>query len=661
MFTRTNLGARVMRYATGNLITAICVFALCAAASIAQPADQLTTGTHFRVGFIHPDLAAGEPLSDSSYCLLLHADEPATVSVGNSIVRVLPGQPMVVRLPQTDVVELTSNRPITVSSFQDLLGNGEQSWHLPTSAWGREYRTFAWWTDRHGLDSVSLKYSTAKRLVIADEDDTRVTAQTLNGSRDTTLNAGEHWLVSEALNTEMLRDLRSDPTGLLVSADKPIGVISGHAKAAILAYPDGLPMKGPYARTANRCRGNLQDAMYPTSMAGTEFVTVPIVYTPTRERGLDLLNQGIGDDRGDVIRFIALTDSTVIMRASSDGSMLTDTVIARGQVYTVNRVEWPTVWRTSKPTLAAHYGKSYGHITSQATLPEDDPTTDAGMPLLMTVPPLDRWISRTTIRARKDMFNVLAFAVRTSDVSSLRINARPITSIARPTSIPGSVYSVMTAIIPEGTFSVTADSGKRFACWTYGSLDGFQLGKIYGSVAGVDVRRPCLDSIHLSYMQDKATGLITVSTEMVWPQDTCSRLSMLYVDSTADDATWQRNGPVLLIQPPKLQAPFSCAAIAVSSSGRRDTLYVISGGTHADDGNQLSTTPAISPQPVSEAALLTGLSRCQGQQILVFSAQGAQVMSAAVVSDTMTLPTTALVPGLYLISIGTYKMLFVKM
>jgi hypothetical protein len=36
-------------------------------------------------------------------------------------------------------------------------------------------------------------------------------------------------------------------------------------------------------------------------------------------------------------------------------------------------------------------------------------------------------------------------------------------------------------------------------------------------------------------------------------------------------------------------------------------------------------------------------------------------MSAAVVSDTMTLPTTALVPGLYLISIGTYKMLFVKM
>lgn len=650
-----------MRFALGNLGTAICVFAVCVAVSRAQPAVQLTTGTHFRIGFIHPDLAVGEPLPDKSYCLLLHAEESATVNVGKTIVRVLPGQPTIVRMPQTDVVEVTSNRPIAVSSFQDLLGNGEQSWHLPTTSWGREYRAFSWWTDRHGLDSASIKYSTAKRLVIADEDNTRVTAETLNGVRDTTLNAGECWLLSEVLNTALLRDVRSDPTGLLVSADKPIAVISGHAKAAILAYPDGLPMTGPYARTANRCRGNLQDAMLPTSMAGTEFVTVPIIYTPTRERGLDLSNQGIGDDRGDVIRFVALSDSTVIMHASGDGSMLTDTVIARGQVYTVTRVETPTMWRASKPALAAQYGKSYGHITSQAVLPEDDPTTDAGMPLLMTIPPLDRWISRTTVRTRTDMFNVLAIAVRTSDVAHLHLNTRPITSMARPASIPGTAYSVMTVILPEGTFTLTSDSGKRFACWTYGSLDGFQLGKIYGSVAGVDVHSSCLDSINLSYSQDKSTGLITVTAEMLWPADTCSRLSMLYADSSADDATWQRNGTMLLIQPKNQQGQFTCSAIAVSSSGRRDTLQVMTGGTSVEDDILRLSSPAISPMPIGETALVTGLSSFIGQSIRMHSLEGVEVMSAMIVTDAMSLRTSGLASGAYIVSIDTRQLLVIKL
>ncbi|MFN4907487.1 MAG: hypothetical protein ACK5H0_00475 [Bacteroidota bacterium] len=650
-----------MRFAMGNLITAICVFALCAAASIAQPADQLTTGTHFRVGFIHPDLAVGETLADSGYCILLHADESATVIVGKTTVSVRPGQPAVVRMPRTDVVEVTSNRPIAVSSFQDLLGNGEQSWHLPTSAWGREYRAFNWWTDRHGLDSASMMYSSAKRLVIANEDNTRVTAQTLNGARDTTLHAGEVWLLSEDINAAMLRDIRSDPTGLLISADKPVAVISGHAKAAVLAYPDGLPMTGPYARSANRCRGNLQDAMYPTSMAGMEFVTIPIIYTPTRERGLDLTNQGIGDDRGDVIRFIALSDSTVIMHASDDGSLRIDTVIARGQVYTITRVEKPMLWRSSKPTLVAQYGKSYGHITSQAVLPEDDPTTDAGMPLLMTVPPLDRWISRTSVRTRTDMLNVLAIAVRTSDVTGIRLNNRPITTMARMTSIPGSVYSVMTVILPEGTFMVTADSGKRFACWTYGSLDGFQLGKIYGSVAGVDVRSSCLDSVHLSYTHDLSTGLITVTAEMLWPDDRCSQLSMLYADPSVDDATWQRNGTYLLIQPKNQQGPFACTVIAVSSSGRRDTLDIRTGGTDVEDDTPLRSSPAISHMPIGETALVTGLSSFIGRSIRMYSLEGIEVVTTTIDTDAVSLQTAGLTRGVYIVSIDTFQLLVVKM
>ncbi len=622
---------------------------------------ELTTGTHFYVGFIHPDRAEGEPLPDSCYRVVIHARQTCMVTVDSRTLRAEAGQPLIVKLPVKDVVEVTSTRPISVFSHQDLDGNGEQSWHLPSSSWGRSYRPFAWWTDRHGLDSSTMRYSSAKRLIIARDNETRVSVETLTGRRDTVLNAGEFWLVSEEVDTTSLRQYVSDPTGLAVKADKPVGVVSGHAKAAVPAYPDGLPMTGPYARSANRCRGNLHEAMLPETMAGTEFVTVPLLYTPTRLRGLDLRNQGIKNDRGDVLRMIALEDSTKIMRILSDGTVVTDTILDRGRVFTHDHLEAPTVWRTSRPVLAAQYGKSYGRITSQASLPEDDPTTDAGMPLMMNIPPVERWITQTSIQTHAGMFNVLSIAARTADLPRIRLNGRMITSMTRPTSIGGTEFSTVTLFVPEGIYTVATDSGRRFACWTYGSLDGFQLGRIYGSAAAVDVRSVCLDSVSLTARTDSTEAQIRVSASLSWQSDTCSELAMLYVSNGLTDSLWYREGSDLVIRTSTLQKPLQCSVVAVSSSGRSDTLLVTTGNVDVPDRVHDCSRPVVLPNPIMDDAVIANLEAFVGSRLEIYSAAGQLMCTQPVSADTHRLPMMAFTSGLYVVRVGGWALTLIKL
>ncbi|MBU3698755.1 MAG: hypothetical protein FGM33_01920 [Candidatus Kapabacteria bacterium] len=626
------------------------------AGNIDSARSELTTGTRFYVGFIHPDRAAGEPLTDSSYRIVIHARQESVIRIGTRTFVAQPSVPLVIKLPVTDVVEVNSNRPISVYSYQDLAGNGEQAWHLPCSSWGRSYRPFAWWTDRNGLDSSTMRYSSAKRLIIARDDETRVSVETLSGRRDSLLNAGDHWLVSEEIDTSTVRQYVSDPTGLVVSADKPIGVVSGHAKAAVPAYPDGLPKTGPYARSANRCRGNLHDAMLPETMGGTEFVTLPLAYTPTRARGLDLSNQGISNDQGDVIRMIALKDSTRIMHVLSDGSVETDTVIQKGHVFTNDRVETGTLWKTSKPVLAAQYGKSYGRITSQASLPEDDPTTDAGMPLLMVIPPVERWVTHASVHTQPEMYNVVSIAARTTDVPRIRVNGRGATSMARMVSIPGTEFSTLTFSFPEGLFEVASDSGKRFACWTYGSLDGFQLGKIYGSVAALDVHLECSDTVALTYAADGATGQIAVQSSISWQADSCSELAMLYVKSGLRDSLWYRDGTKLIVRSSARESPIECTVVAVSTSGRSDTLLIREGAVNVGEETSQTLRPMVNPNPADDVAMITRLDTFIGSTLEIFLPDGRRVWSGHVTGDRMDIPTASFCPGFYMIRIAECSM-----
>ncbi|MEN9281725.1 MAG: IgGFc binding protein [Bacteroidota bacterium] len=633
-----------MRY----ICTILAMLSICYLPTTAETdTAPLTTGTHFVVGFIHPDRAAGEYLRDTAYCVIVTSRFRATVNVGSRVYQTVPDQPLVVYIPAVDQITVSSDMPIQVASRQLLEGNGEQSWHIPVSSWGTEYRAFAWWTDRHGLDSSAIFYSTAKRRIMAAYDDTRVTVETLHGIIDSVLQAGESWLVSEQLDTAMLRMTSSDPTGLAIRASKPIGVVSGHSKAAVLAYPDALPASGPYARSANRCRGNLHDAMLPVSMAGTMFVTVPIIYTPTRDRGLDLRDQGIGDDRGDVVRFIALEDSTTIT-ATTSKSFDTVVTIDKGQTWLASRVEEPTLWQTSRPALCAQYGKSYGHITSQATRPEDDPSTDAGMPLLMAVPDVRRWVNHATVYSPLETFNAISVVTLTSSIDSVRIDGKALTSLSRPSRIDRTPYSTITVIVPGGTHHVSANSGTTFGCWTYGSLDGYQLGRIYGSSAGFDLRTACDDSLVIDLVY--SSGMIKASVGIESSTDPCSKLALLYVDQ-ASNVSWQRNQNVIDISQSDVSKQSSGEVVAVTTSGRlkREPFVLSTTSTsHADELHSLRAQYVRSTNEI----VIDNLFDHIGATLSLYSLQGECYFRAVVSHQQHRIPIVNVAPGLVIVHVN---------
>lgn len=637
-----------------GLLTVLC---LAGGAHAQQQPQELTTGTHFLVGFIHPDRAAGEPLADSSYRIIVSAAKGARVSVGSRVFTVEPNLPLEVKLPIATVVDVTSDRPITVVSRQAMLGNGEQSWHLPVAAWGTSYHAFAWWTDRHGLDSASLVYSAAQRLIIAAHDRTKVTVQTLRGTIDTMLDAGQWWLVKEGIDTSSYRTAASDPTGLLINATKPIGVVSGHAKAAVLAYPDGLPMTGPYARPANRCRGTLQDAMLPTTMGGTEFVTVPMIYTPTRERGLDLQDQGVGDDRGDVVRIVALEDSTMVVRMNSAGVPDTVALLARGDSWMDTRVEQSTLWRTSHPALCAQYGKSYGHITSQTVRPEDDPSTDAGMPLLMIVPGTDRWTQRASLQTFSETFNALSLTLRTEDLPFVRINNIAASSWGKHSAIAGSPYTTMRLILTHGAYTITADSGRVFSCWTYGSLDGFQLGRIYGSVAGMDLRNTCTDSVSLSVnvSTDSATATASVGS-LAMP---CSDVAMLYLDD-AVNIDWERRDTLIVMRHRDKRSSASGNVVAVSTSGRRVTSPVSFAVSGVSDESGKNAARVYHDRAMN-AIVISNIGNHRDDHIAVFTLDGKCLYEAAVSADPTIIPAYFFRAGMHLVRVKKFTIAFLMM
>lgn len=615
---------------------------------------ELNSGTRFLVGFIHPDRAPGEPLPDSAYRVLVHAAEGARITVDGRTVTIDPGSTVEVKLPVCTVADVRSDRPVTVASRQAMNGNGEQSLHLPVAAWGNEYRAFSWWGDRHGLDSTSMKYSSAKRLVIAAFDSTHVMVETRDGLIDTTLNANEWLLVSERIDTGSIRTAASDPTGLLISASRPIGVVSGHSKAGVLAYPDGLPMTGPYARPANRCRGNLHDAMLPTSMAGTEFVTVPMSYTPTRERGLDLRDQGIGDDRGDVIRFIALSDSTVILRLDSTGTPVPVALLKKGQSWMETRSEHANVWRTSYPVLCAQYGKSYGHITSQTTRPEDDPSTDAGMPLLMTVPSIDRWVTSAHLTAYAETYNAVSLVARTEDLTNIRLGAAPVASMAKKTAIPGTAYSYVRVTLPQGAYTVSSDPGRKFACWTYGSLDGYQLGRIYGSLAAIDMHRSCDDSVDIDVTYSADSANVRGST--ISPGRACSELAMLYLERSTNLIS-RPSDDGLTIRRIDASIAGNGRVVGVSTSGRTVTRNIEFLSTSVPTNAEIARLH-VRYSPATGALLISGINVAAPSRLSIFTPRGQRVYESSVVEDHVELQLHGLTTGIYVVVVNNYVTAF---
>jgi|GEM_PF-2127820 len=234
-------------------------------------------------------------------------------------------------------IRLTGDQPFSVVTQQSWKGNGETARHLPVEAWGTSYYSMNFYQDRFGT-SMDRKHRPSQILIVAAYDGTEVTytptvdteggiiASVGKGTSVTVrLNRAETYLILSKIDTALYRDNTTDLSGTLITSN--------------------LPPTGSFASAAHFVRNNVHDVMYPNSLAGTSFITLPCRYTTTRVVGQGSVEYGIEDDRGDVVRIIGLEDGTIVKTKRQDGSaLLTKFNLNKGVTRYEPALEVATYW-----------------------------------------------------------------------------------------------------------------------------------------------------------------------------------------------------------------------------------------------------------------------------------------------------------------------------
>jgi hypothetical protein len=450
---------------------------------------------------------------------------------------------------------VTSKSPISVSTYQAWMGNGEMARHLPTDAWGKVYYTANFYQDRYGTEGSGYKYRPSQILIIASRDNTVVsykpTCNTEGGmeipegkkgqTQTVTLEKGETFLIKAKIDENYNKQWETDLSGTFIQSNKPIGVVSGHTKVAIMRYPDVLPPTGMFAAEAHFVRSNVHDAQLPVEMSGTKFVTAPCMYTPTRVVGQAAEEFGIDDDRGDVIRFIALEDATRISSMRQDGSgMKVERLLRKGESFIASAVDVTTYWESDKPVLATQYGKSYAKILPPAFIrqknngtesPQGHPTVESGMPMMEYVPSVDRWTNYGVFNAPEGMDNFFNIVFRSDEIGKIKVDGRSLTSAfgGAMRLIKGTPYAVIRTPIGAGDhFVESVDPKVRWSAWNYGSLDGLQQGRAYGTPVSIDLSVPCDDSLDIEYQI--VCGDVDGKVKLLPENSTCAKFFSLVVE-----------------------------------------------------------------------------------------------------------------------------------
>lgn len=556
----------------------------------------VSEGTRFVVAFpqVWPD-AIEEPLPNPMLIYISSAVKTAvrvrTPAVKNDIgtkidktYTVNAGQMLIVSMPQSFMmpsgsvedtalshvikaygIEITSKAPISVQSYIGWTGNGELINHLPVAAWGRTYSAMCFYNDVYGKGT--LVHRPGQIVVIAEEDDTHVnftpTWATKGGpdcptvpagsTGTVTLNLGDVFLIKGTIDPALAKNAVTDLSGTQVTADKPIGVISGHTKVAIMRYPNVLPpslLGGDGAGgSAGFVRNCVFEAMLPQELAGTEFVTIPSMYTPRRtvdstaDQGIAY---GIDDNRGDVIRFNAIEDGTMLSYITEDGdSVPVRTLHAHESVIMPTQID-AVLWKTSKPVTCAQYGKSWanlslpksigrGHDNKLAELPQTPPAVEAGQPMMEIVPSTDRWTTSGRFNGPEGMDNFFNIVFRTGQESSILLDGDrlPAATSGSYHRLLGTPFSYIRQPMSSGAHVVRSTSDTvRWCAWNYGSLDGMQQGRAYGSPVSMELSLPCADTVRLSESTTiDACGSVATTATVSSGSASCASLFMIYQDS----------------------------------------------------------------------------------------------------------------------------------
>lgn len=531
-------------------------------------------GTDFWFGLPHCERSSDENLrgseTNSPYELFITSKVNTTVRIYlmsdlYKTVNVLANIPMVVALPdglENQVSEkvaqkgfhVDSDDPIALVVYVSWQWTGEAFRVVPTNWLGKEYYTLNLYQDYNKMHDESFAYHPAQILIVASEDNTTVsykptyeTEKNIKQGQTKTvkLNQGETFLIKGKININMTQSWQTDLTGSYINADKPIAVYSGHTKGSFPRH--SATMLG---YKSDFMRNMYMDAMWPVELLGKEYVSAPIMYTG-RTSGYGTVT----DDRGDIIRFVATKNNTMISMAQSDGSgyVIVAGPLNAGEDFRIMESLTPNAYKSNYPVLVGQYGKSWWRQAVHDKNGDEDGKDDeqlqnppwCGQGMMLTLTPNSHWCNYSGFNSPKGgMFNYVNLIFKTIHIDSIKFDNRKLKDEfgSRIKKIPGTEYSYVSAAVNAGGHVVQATKNNvTFACYSYGNLDGYKDGFAYGYPAAVNYLSPCNDKI---YIEDVANCEIvdgTVISEDLQTDVTCAGIYRLEYDkSTATTAKFTK-------------------------------------------------------------------------------------------------------------------------
>ncbi|HPI19410.1 MAG TPA: choice-of-anchor D domain-containing protein [Candidatus Kapabacteria bacterium] len=425
-------------------------------------------------------------------------------------------------------IHLLAEDPISVSIYYSYEWTGEAFRVIPIDWLGKKYVTLNMYLDQ--IDEMKPP----QILIVAVEDNTEVTYIPTNNTekvkakqqKTVVLMKGQTYLILGEMNSAYVQDWASDITGTYITSSKPVAVFSGHTKGAFPRYYVGYKSgyTDPYALFA---RNMLMEQMWPIELLGKEYVTAPIKYLD-RPRGLS----GVADDFGDLVRFVATEDNTIIYQMRQDGSgmMQISNNLKRGEYWDITNQELAAYYKANKPVLVGHYGKTWWNEPGMMSVvgKGDDPQNPhkSGQGMLLTVAPIERWCSYANFKSPPAIDDFIYLTFRYADREKIYYDGEKITSLwgTAIRTITGTPYAYVATQIQPGDHYVEGKDGARWAAYAYGNWDRTKDGFAYGYPIGINYADICPDSIYVKDAMDCGNVSGEFFAKDLDPDTTCAAI-----------------------------------------------------------------------------------------------------------------------------------------
>ncbi len=316
-----------------------------------------------------------------------------------------------------NTVEVLADDPVNVYAFSSKGFTSDGYLALPVRSWGTEYVTANYYLDFYPRDvtdpdDCSMEPRGGEFAIIAAEDNTRVTVIPTVATRegypanvpvDRVLNRGEMWMLEDGGTVKGGTDI----TGSQISADKPVGVLSGHVRAGIPYTPGRFDQV--FSQTPNT-KDHLIEMVPPVKDLGSRHIVVPFG----------------GRRGGDIVRIVAAHDGGTSATVSTATGRLTYNLGGKGS-YQELLVTSVTVIETTQDVLVAHYSQSDGV----------DPDSEFD-PYMIVVSPEEQFSKSAVFQTMGNISNgsqqfdrhYVTIVAEKANSATLRLNGRPITSLA---------------------------------------------------------------------------------------------------------------------------------------------------------------------------------------------------------------------------------------